>query len=49
VLAGDQSSRIAFDSTGIATPAAVDLYRSDGHVRVTVDMAGSVRIDVAPR
>jgi general secretion pathway protein H len=49
VLAGDQRSRIAFDSTGIATPAAVDLYRSDGHVRVTVDMAGSVRIDVAPR
>ena len=45
----DQRSRIAFDSTGIATPAAVDLFRSDGHVRVLVDMAGSVRIDVAQR
>jgi general secretion pathway protein H len=45
----DQRSRIAFDSTGIATPAAVDLFRSDGHVRVAVDIAGSVRIDVAQR
>lgn len=45
----DQRSRIAFDSTGIATPIAVDLYRSDGHVRVRVDMAGSVKIDVAQR
>jgi general secretion pathway protein H len=45
----DQRSRIAFDSTGIVTPAAVDLYRSDGHVRVRVDMAGSVKIDVAQR
>jgi general secretion pathway protein H len=44
-----QHSRIAFDSTGIATPAAVDLFRSDGHVRVVVDIAGSVRVDVAPR
>ena len=45
----DQRSRIAFDSTGIATPAAVDLFRSDGHVRVVVDIAGSVRVDAAPR
>jgi general secretion pathway protein H len=44
-----QRSRIAFDSTGIATPAVVDLFRSDGHVRVTVDIAGSVRVDAAPR
>ena len=43
----DQRSRIAFDSTGLTTPAAVDLYRSDGHVRVVVDMAGSVKVDVA--
>ncbi len=45
----DQRSRIAFDSTGLATPAAVDLYRSDGHVRVMVDIAGSVRLDAAQR
>ena len=44
-----QRSRIAFDSTGIATPVAVDLFRSDGHVRVIVDIAGSVRVDAAPR
>jgi len=44
-----QLSRIAFDSTGIATPASVDLFRSDGHVRVVVDIAGSVRVDVTPR
>lgn len=49
VVSGDQRSRIAFDSTGIATPAAVDLFRNDGHVRVRVDMAGSVKIDVAQR
>lgn len=42
-------SRIAFDSTGIATPAVVDLFRRDGHVRVTVDTGGSVRVDAAPR
>ena len=45
----DQRSRIAFDSTGIATPTAVDLFRSDGHVRVVVDIAGRVRIDAASR
>ena len=45
----DERSRIAFDSTGIATPAAVDLFRSDGHVRVLVDVAGSIKIDVAQR
>jgi general secretion pathway protein H len=45
----DQRARIAFDSTGIATPVAVDLFRSDGHVRVIVDVAGSVRVDAAPR
>lgn len=45
----DRRSHIAFDSTGIATPAAVDLYRSDGHVRVAVDVAGSVELDVAQR
>jgi general secretion pathway protein H len=49
VLSRSERSRIAFDSTGIATPVAVDLYRSDGHVRVRVDMAGSVKIDVAQR
>ena len=49
VATDDRRSRIAFDSTGIATPVAVDLFRSDGHVRVRSDMAGSVRIDVAPR
>jgi general secretion pathway protein H len=49
VAESDQRSRIAFDSTGMATPAAVDLYRSDGHVRVIVDIAGSVKIDVAQR
>jgi general secretion pathway protein H len=47
VVSGDQRSRIAFDSTGIATPIEVDLFRNDGHVRVRVDMAGSVKIDVA--
>lgn len=45
----DQRSRIAFDSTGLATPAAVDLFRSDGHVRVVVDISGSVTVDAAPR
>lgn len=49
VVSGKQPSRIAFDSTGIATPVEVDLFRSDGHVRVRVDMAGSVKIDVAQR
>ena len=49
VVSGDQRSRIAFDSTGIATPAAVDLFRSDGHVRVRVDTAGSIKIDVTQR
>jgi general secretion pathway protein H len=49
VAESDQRSHIAFDSTGIATPAAVDLFRSDGHVRVVVDVAGSIRIDVAQR
>lgn len=49
VSEADQRSRIAFDSTGIATPAAVDLFRSDGHVRVVVDTAGSIKIDVAQR
>jgi general secretion pathway protein H len=49
VVSGDQRSRIAFDSTGVATPTAVDLFRNDGHVRVRVDMAGSVKIDVAQR
>jgi general secretion pathway protein H len=49
VVSGDQRSRIAFDSTGIATPTAVDLFRNDGHVRVRVDMAGDVKIDVAQR
>jgi hypothetical protein len=42
-------SRIAFDATGIATPAVVDLFRSEGHVRVSIDVAGSIRIDVAQR
>ena len=42
-------SRIVFDSTGIATPAFVDLFRPNGHVRVSIDAAGSVRIDVAQR
>jgi general secretion pathway protein H len=42
-------SRIAFDSTGIVTPAAVDLFRSGGQVRVSIDVAGSIRIDVARR
>ena len=45
----EQRSRIAFDSTGLVTPAAVDLYRSDGHVRVVVDIAGSIRLDAAQR
>jgi len=27
----------------------VDLFRSNGHVRVVVDIAGSVRVDAAPR
>ena len=49
VVSGDQRSRITFDSTGIATPTAVDLFRNDGHVRVRVDMAGSVKVDVAQR
>jgi general secretion pathway protein H len=49
IVLGDQRSRIAFDSTGIATPVAVDLFRNDGRVRVRVDMAGSVKIDVAQR
>jgi general secretion pathway protein H len=46
--AGDRS-RIIFDSTGIATPATVDLFRNEGHVRVSIDVAGSIRIDVARR
>lgn len=46
---GDERSRIMFDSTGIATPVAIDLYRSNGHVRVIVDGSGSVRIDAAQR
>jgi general secretion pathway protein H len=49
VVSGEQRSRITFDSTGIAAPAAVDLFRSDGHVRVQVDLAGSVRVDVPQR
>jgi general secretion pathway protein H len=49
VSEADQRSLIAFDSTGIATPAAVDLFRSHGHVRVVVNVAGSVKIDVAQR
>ena len=46
---GDERSRILFDSTGIATPAAVDLFRNNGHVRVIVEGSGSIKIDVAER
>jgi general secretion pathway protein H len=46
---GDERSRILFDATGMATPAAIDLYRSYGHARVIVDGSGSVRIDAAQR
>jgi general secretion pathway protein H len=49
VVAQGDRSRITFDSTGVATPAAVDLFRNNGHVRVVVDVAGSVKIDVAQR
>jgi general secretion pathway protein H len=43
----DSSSRIGFDSTGFATPARVDLFRADGHVRVVLEPSGKVRIDDA--
>jgi general secretion pathway protein H len=42
-------SRIVFDSTGIATPVVVDLFRTEGHVRVSIDVAGGIRLDVAQR
>jgi general secretion pathway protein H len=42
-------SRIIFDSTGNVTPAVVDLVRTEGYVRVSIDGAGSVRLDVAQR
>ncbi|MBI1407004.1 MAG: type II secretion system protein GspH [Caulobacter sp.] len=37
--------RIAFDPTGIATPAHITLSRGDRAVEVAVDQAGNVRID----
>jgi len=50
VVAGaGESSRIAFDPTGIASPTEVDLYRQNSRVRVSVDAGGSVRIDALAR
>jgi len=45
----DERARIAFDSTGFATPAEVNLFRANGRMRVAVDAAGNVRIDAPGR
>ena len=38
-------ARIAFDPTGMATPADIALYRESGSARVAVDAGGNVRLD----
>lgn len=39
------TTRITFDSTGLATPTVVRLSRDGAAARVTVEAAGAVRID----
>lgn len=43
--AKDGPTHIVFDVTGLATPAVVRLQREDAAVRVSVEAAGTVRID----
>ena len=45
----DERSRIVFDSTGIATPAEIDLFRVNVRLRVIVDAVGNVKIDARGR
>jgi general secretion pathway protein H len=41
----DHGTRIIFDPTGLATPAAIDLFRNEGRARIRVDDSGNVTID----
>jgi general secretion pathway protein H len=43
--AGDGRTRIAFDATGMASPATVDLMRRNARIRVSVDASGAIAID----
>lgn len=43
--AADAPTRIVFDVTGLATPAVVRLTREGATTRVSVEAAGTVRVD----
>ncbi len=42
-----EAARLAFDSTGFATPVEIDLFRADGSARVVLDASGRITIDDA--
>ena len=44
-IASEGGSRVAFDSTGLSTPAEIDLFRAKGRATIRVDGAGNVQID----
>jgi general secretion pathway protein H len=47
--ASNAPARIAFDPTGLVTPASIDLLRGEARVRVSVESNGRVSVDAPAR